>query len=457
MNRKFQLTFLMATLFFRCSVSGQVPSPTVSPDAPEDVEIPVGFAGDPVAFFDDFSWRSFVALNWPAAEGKRGLPDRNKDLGQSSKDIVWGTWKADHEIFQPGGLKPSPWDAFEGISPDKFTSFADAGRIKVLGGFGRQASDLQIEHFNQAGPVGNKQGSLVSRNRRYVTYEIRINRPEFEFIRDNDFYLAANLPTTGQLTFPIGSGEIKAAWRMFTDSELQDAELLKRYFTSKAIVVDPDGSRKATTVGLVGLHIVRRTTSRREWIWSSFEHIDNLSGAKSTLLPSTDPSGQNVLRPAVDSGNPPQDDPDPVPVKRLQPVRGSTALTNEAYHSHAKIKGTVWENYQLVLTQWPRTPAQNEQEFIQNFSQDYPSGAGNPSPTDAAGVSIANVTMETTGAFQQSFSCMRCHFNAGKFHHTEFVWTLPLRAWRADPDESTRAVRALRNRLQTFMESTQPE
>lgn len=457
MRLQLQITIVSALLLFPDFVGAQIPAPTVSPDAPADVEIPDGFGGDPVAFFDDFSWRSFVALNWPALDGRRGLPDRDKELGQAGNDIVWGTWKADHEIFQPGGKKPSPWDSFEGFSPDKFTSFADAGRYKILGGFGERASELQIEHFNQAGPVGNEQGSLVGRNREYIRYEVRINKVEFDFIRDGDFYLFEKLPTTGQLTFPIGSAEIKAAWRTFTESELQDIDLLKRFFTAEAILVDPDGSRQSTTIGLIGLHIVRRTTSRREWIWSSFEHIDNLSGGGSTLLPSTSPVGQNALRPPVNKENPPQDDPDPVPVKRLLPIRDSTKETNEAYRTHARIAGTVWENYELVLTQWPRTPAQSEQEFVQNFSETYPAGAGNPSPTDSAGVSIANVSMETTGAFQQNFSCMKCHFRAGTSHHTEFVWTVPLRAWRSDAEESARALRDLRSRLQPVMESIQPK
>lgn len=431
----------------------EVPSPTISPDAPRDVEIPNGFSGDPVAFFDDFSWRTFVALNWPAVEGRRGVPDRAKEIGATSKDVVWGTWKADHEIFQPGGMKPSSWDSFDALSPDRFTSFRNAGRLKILGGFGDRASDLQIEHYNQAGPVGNEQGSLVSRNRRYVRYEVRINRPEFDFIRDNELYLAKRLPTTGQLTFPLGSGEIKAAWRLFTDGEAQDEDLLKKYYTSNAILVDPDGGRKTAIVGLIGLHIVRRTASRPEWIWSSFEHKDNLSGTSSTLLKSTGPTGQNDLHPPVNLPNPPQDDPDPVPVKRLSPIRDSTKEINAAYRSHDKIQRTLWQNYQLVLTQWPRTPAQSEQQFIENFLHSYPAGAGNPSPTDSAGVSIANVTMETTGVFQQKLSCMRCHFNAGTKYHTEFVWTVPLRAWRDDADESARALRDLRNRLQPFMES----
>jgi hypothetical protein len=407
----------------------QVVKPTVAAAAPGDVEIPDGFAADPVFFFDDFSWRTFVALNWPALGNQRGEPDTNKAFGDQAENVVWGTWKADHEIFQPNGMEPSPWDSFAAQSPDRFTTFEDAGKVKVLGGFGARGSDLQIEHYNQAGILGNEQGTLVDRNRRYVRYEVRINKPEFNFIRHGKFYLAANLPVSGQLVFPEGSGEIKAAWRLFSEAEASDPKVIGRYYTTHAVLVDPNGSSAKAKVGLIGLHIVRRTPSRPEWIWSSFEHVDNLSGSSSTLLVSANDPDENKLRPVVNKTMAPVPNPDPVPVRRLRPVREETAKVNDAYQSHAAIKNTVWKNYQLVLTQWPRTPAADEQQFVKNFALPYPVGAGNPSPTDNSGNSIANVTMETTTLFQQGVSCMQCHFNAGKFRHTEFVWTVPLRAF----------------------------
>src|SRR5207302_4222192 len=34
------------------------------------------------------------------------------------------------------------------------------------------------------------------------------------------------------------------------------------------------------TLGLVGIHIVHKTTSRPQWIWTSFEHKDNVPEQK---------------------------------------------------------------------------------------------------------------------------------------------------------------------------------
>src|SRR5215204_547836 len=96
-----------------------IPEPTISPDVPTEVEVPEGFPGNPIAFFDDFSWRSFVALNWPAdlSRDRRGMPDVNLKIGNLSAPTVWDTWKADFELFQPQGAPPSEWDSYEAVSP----------------------------------------------------------------------------------------------------------------------------------------------------------------------------------------------------------------------------------------------------------------------------------------------------------------------------------------------------
>ena len=44
-----------------------------------------------------------------------------------------------------------------------------------------------------------------------------------------------------------------------------------------AMVLDPvTNTCKLQKMGLVGLHIVQKTPIRPQWVWSSFEHIDNV-------------------------------------------------------------------------------------------------------------------------------------------------------------------------------------
>src|SRR5215468_7270540 len=82
----------------------EVPPPAVSPDRLEEPPVsassPDFFRPD---FFYNYSWRSFIALNWPAQIGaaSRGLPDRKRAFGDTNGPRVWMTWKSRYEIFRP--------------------------------------------------------------------------------------------------------------------------------------------------------------------------------------------------------------------------------------------------------------------------------------------------------------------------------------------------------------------
>ena len=61
----------------QCPAPGtNLPPVTISSQLPSDVSIPADFPSDcnPIAFFDDFSWKSFIAMVWPVLEGQRGVP-----------------------------------------------------------------------------------------------------------------------------------------------------------------------------------------------------------------------------------------------------------------------------------------------------------------------------------------------------------------------------------------------
>jgi hypothetical protein len=56
----------------------------------------------PYPTFDNFAWRAFLALNWPArAADGRGETDRTKTLGDSGPR-VWETFKSSYELFSIG-------------------------------------------------------------------------------------------------------------------------------------------------------------------------------------------------------------------------------------------------------------------------------------------------------------------------------------------------------------------
>jgi hypothetical protein len=402
------------------------PEPTISPDSPKDVDLtgfPVDAQGrpgaNPIKRFDDYSWRLFVAVNWPSTVGKRGVPDKTKKLGDTTTPTTWETWKAAFELFQPRGAQPSEWDSFDAVSPCPDVAKGNGGKVKALASFSK--GGLILEDFNEAG-LGVAAGPLIAQNRTYVRYEIHVNQIEYDFIRgdpskpETALYLRTNLEKQAPLSFRAGAIVLKAAWRELKQPSEKAA--LDRYYHVDAMLVNPKtGQCEKKTMALVGLHLVQKTPTRPQWIWSTFEHVDNVvvpaDAPEGTKASFNNPSGgQKSTDPDVDiepdpinAANPPNPDPDPVQVIRENPIPASTVKTNDLYRNHELVKNTVWKNYQLVMTQWPTQPDTG--------------GMGVPFPSNK----VANVTMET---YFQGSSCIQCH---AKALDADFAWFLKLRAF----------------------------
>jgi hypothetical protein len=127
--------------------------------------------------------------------------------------------------------------------------------------------------------LSNLGNPLVAQNQTYARYQVQVNQPEFDSIVGNKWYIAGNLPTpTTTVPFNPGSTEIKAAWRILTDKDT--SAIRSRYYVVPNTQVLDVASGKCTAqdIALVGLHIVTKTPDRPQWIWSTFEHVDNVPG-----------------------------------------------------------------------------------------------------------------------------------------------------------------------------------
>jgi hypothetical protein len=103
--------------------------------------------------------------------------------------------------------------------------------------------------------------------------------------------------------------------------------------------------------------------------------------------------------------------PPPYNVTRVKPIHNSTATTNAAYRK--ALKGTIWENYQLVMTQWP----------LKRNMPDLPGIPKNTFPgTGSDTTAFANTTMETFDQGSIKNGCMNCHNFTRE--DTDFVWSL---------------------------------
>ena len=430
-------------------------APILSPDRIEDAP---STRQDPYPTFDNFAWRAFIALNWPslADARNRGEPDRAKTLGDPGPR-VWETFKSRYELFQvdPDGkpIAPSPWASYDGRNP------CGAGfdyRVKTL------ASFTPYAEFNQPGfTLGEFLNPLVAQNRTYTRYEIRLNEPEYDAIAGAGWSEGRNLPDEQHpANLPVGSIAIKASWRLMTDADTP-AMRARYYVVEDAEVVDVAKSAEAgrvvcskADVGLVGFHIMVKTRYRPQWLWSTFEHVDNVppagegearepdardAGAPYSYFDASKPDLRLPLLGSPESEpvsmkNPPRLDPEPMQVRRRHPVHPSTMALNRAYWALSGIKGTVWEHYMLVASQWPTLPVppgpQNDGRFFPGLTVDPNTPRETYQSSDPAAENkenLANTTLETYLQDAPS-SCMACHASLANARGRDFVGILaPLR------------------------------
>jgi hypothetical protein len=126
----------------------------------------------------------------------------------------------------------------------------------------------------------------------------------------------------------------------------------ERYYTRPAFVLDPEnGHCSKVDVALVGLHIVQKTPTRPQWIWSTFEHVDNVpppaAGGHGTFnfndgkggpMPKTNPYPIDAL---------PLPTPVAFNVQRLMGIDSRTQETNVEYRNLLNTVGSKWQFYQL--------------------------------------------------------------------------------------------------------------
>ncbi len=268
-------------------------------------ELPTDVALDPKSIlspdlrqqmFDCFSWRSFVALNWPGRWDRRGEPDRGRSFGSFAgpeAPAVWQTYRATWEVFQPErGPSWVPPSQFNGPRPVPQGNNCPAGTdaLAVTRPVLTMISKSRVG--GRDGDIGNETGqafagqfgTLADRNGRLVRYEVSMNAAEFAYLVNNGFARNASLTPGGprgvDASFPDGSVEVKAAWKeLCLDRGCIVRDDPSRYFTRPVLIYD-EASRscdpKPRLMGLVGLHIAQKTPRAPQWIWSTFEHVDNV-------------------------------------------------------------------------------------------------------------------------------------------------------------------------------------
>lgn len=398
--------------------------PSLSPDIPFDVACAAKQA-DAESLrreFDAFSWRTFIALSWPALPD--GEPDRSQTIGQQGDHAtVWENWMPAAQIFLPEARPPAPWGA-----PPPVDSLPSLLRdlppgTRVLTQFAKTHGP-RVEVAQSFDPA-----PLIDQNGRYVRVESLVNRPMFDTIIAQRLYDRQAQAAVQKIAFPhgankgpdagVGSIMIKAAWKILSPAEASAG----RFHAVQAALYTPASASPSrpelvehVTVGLVGLHIAHKTASAPQWTWATFEHVDN----SPTLGEAPYRAAYNFYNkntPAAPANVPPEPPWDPTvtepphrrsQIVRLIPIEPHTRALNASYQAALRAinPASVWQYYELVGTQSSSAPAAGHE-----VAASIPGSAG-ATPT-AAFLSAATLdTYARVPSLGAGPNCIDCHRNA---------------------------------------------
>lgn len=392
--------------------------------------------------FDLWSWQAFVSLNWPVNNQGQFAP-KLSDVGFG--EPKWTTWYESPAIFREDGrvpaacAKPPAAAALSltrevdvpvgrGLKPFTVSQNFDKRKTRLLGVISAvgETTPATLAADKSARPdklndiLQAFTAPLIDQNGNFVFYEISIDPNEVGYICANKLYniqgqvaftggsknKAADLPRGSDGRDGSGSWELKFAWRVLTAGDDKS-----RFVTSDALVPQSNGKcpadakqqggQCAVTVGLVGMHIGHKSDTSPQWIWSTFEQVDNLSVdnvAHPHLKPSFfDPNCPTCVpnQPPTQSSSGTWSTSPPTQAWRAIPIPADKVALNDEARAALVAAGSALRYYQLIDSQWPTEPGAAPtppSAGLPGAIENKP--GGNPTP-----VFLTNITMETY--FQQ--------------------------------------------------------
>ena len=391
--------------------------------------------------FDFYSWRTFIALNSPAD----GTPIEQAQAGMRTRWEDMDSFKQLLDVMLPANVQAATWPT------DKAGMEAERKRLvpPECSTLHQQFPDRMIvkmieESFNE--PF--KTGPLIDQQGHYAIFDILMNRQMFNYIMANHLNSKAGQAANTNLSvdFPAGQNSksefgafmLKVSWKLLSDEEVH----AKNFHMVDALVLTPPNATRRClkeTLGLVGFHAVHKTASRPQWIWTSFEHVQNVPASDEVTAHKLHGPynffSVNCKGDCTANATPPTPwDPDPTLSLQFrkdnsfksQIVR-EIPLTNAAKNMNAvfqsMLSNSVWKNYMLISTQWPSafscTNQQSKSPNTPDPKTDFlkqPDMTCSPAPTF-----LANSTLETYSQGDTplaSSSCIACHSNAVGFQRS---------------------------------------
>lgn len=386
--------------------------------------------------FHQWAWKTFLVLMSPAHPNDPNGPRIFEGLADPD------------DLFRPDGPKQGYPGRPKGDGPDYF--------------------------LNQAGPNDNV---LVDQKKQLVYFSVFLNKTYWNFVVENKYYKLSKLESAdnSDAEFPVGTLELKVSWRVVSEGPkvyIEDAE--KSYYVIDAKVpnyavrnnrVVATGGTRAVKLAMVGMHVAGVVKDNPEFIWATFEQLDNAPNFKakapfpaSVSLPATTgPFGGKGPWSLYKVGTPSNETnifdtsapTAPANITRLDPWGGGPicnttqiiALNKEVWAelpaNRQLLKnyfevGAIWTNGVLPLNDAGFPPVGPSGALIGSFNADNPQAG------------LANTTMET---FTQIQNCFYCH-NAG-FHTVQVL--------QSDGTQKAQIVKAKPLNLSHFVVNYQAE
>lgn len=421
--------------------------------------LPTSKDGDVQTPFDNMAWQMFIALNW--ASGGVDLPPAQ------------GLTMLGPRVFQK---YPRVSDLF-GNSPKRAICLNPLLLpVFAIGSDGNGDAAPNNEEYFQA----STNLPLIDINGNWTVFERRVNDIEAQYLLKPNGQASQTLTTvagqtnfiknnpngaqfTASATTPTGNNgsiEIKTAWRIIDSKSGDDPS---RYYTQNVMLAVAgdlvNGGKQAcsaVTLGLVGMHIIQRNPvdSKNskllpEWIWATFEHVDNAPLAQTPCNVATgcgtDPNTNWLDKPSCGPAAPSSsvrysyyNQSATVQGTNIQPVTTGQANTAFPWNTKAPFASgnttaatanpqvarcfSIYPTTAQINAQWQsalaavKTPLQNYMLIGTQWGAAVEPREGNPLPDDAVPAMLSNVTLET---YIQNYtkatnnggpgSCVGCH------------------------------------------------
>jgi hypothetical protein len=334
---------------------------------------------------DVFSWDSFLAINWPYDhEHGEWLPRKGGEGDQPSMTFgneyrpYWAGWHRVDELNTNADVLSTsrPWRCEGTCLRD------DLGGVSTGENDATDATDA----------VWDQNGARVE-------YELRVNprwmsnRPKGD---EKPTFTYGQCKRGGDSFDIVPAVEIKLAWKV-----LGAGDVPERFFTMRGVKVQgppEEPGKRSVDLGLVGMHIASKVKTR-SWIAMTFEHVDNVpfdtppeEGRNRWSFHSPTCSGccENITPPKAKTRR--------TQLTRTPPIDQDTQALNREVQGWLKARGSVWQYYELVGTQYAHgeptgkvAPKELRNTVIEPYLVSARGAPGCPSPK------------------RQESSCLGCH------------------------------------------------